>query len=137
MPATLTPDQRDLLALNLVPGLGPRLTAALLDQFGSAAAVLQATETQLTEIPHIGSKLAQDLRQAISRLDVAREIELLEKHQTRLLALGSPEYPAPLATVPDPPHLLYLRGTWEARDTNSVAVVGSRHGTAYGRRIAE
>src|SRR5581483_8509789 len=35
----LPPELRDLLALNLIPNLGPRLTAALLRHFGSAAAI--------------------------------------------------------------------------------------------------
>ena len=34
MSDAIAPDVRDLLALNLVPGLGPRLTAALLRHFG-------------------------------------------------------------------------------------------------------
>jgi DNA processing protein len=137
MAADFTSEERDLLALNLVPGLGPRLTAALLEQFGSATAVLQATASQLMEVPHVGPKIAHDLSQAMSRLDLTKELQLLERHSTRLLVLGTPDYPAALATVPDPPHLIYLRGRWEARDANSVAIVGSRHGTAYGRRIAE
>ena len=36
MPAPVPDDLRDLLALQLVPGLGPRRTAALLSHFGSA-----------------------------------------------------------------------------------------------------
>jgi DNA processing protein len=137
MSVSLTSEERELLTLNLVPGLGPRLTAALLQRFGSAGAVLQATAGQLMEVPHIGFTLSQNLCQAMSRLDVDGEVALLEQHGTRLLVLGTPEYPAPLATIPDAPQLIYLRGSWEARDTNSVAIVGSRHGTAYGRRIAE
>ena len=53
------------------------------------------------------------------------------------LVLGNPDYPASLATIPDPPHLLYMRGTLEARDANAVAIVGSRHCTTYGQRVAE
>ncbi len=43
----LTPEKRNLLALHLVPGLGPRLTAALLERFSTAAGVLQAPASQL------------------------------------------------------------------------------------------
>jgi DNA processing protein len=128
---------RDLLALHLVPGLGPRLTAALLDRFGSAAAVLQATPEQLQQVPYVRAKLARDLYQAVRRPDVDAELELMRHQGVRLLALGTPQYPAPLANIADPPHLLYVRGTWEARDANAVAVVGSRGCSTYGRRTAE
>jgi DNA processing protein len=137
MADTLPADVRDLLVLNLVPGLGPRLTAALLERLGSPGAVLRAPVDQLAQVPHIGPKLADDFHEAIRRIDVAAEVASLEKHRTSLLALGTPAYPEPLSQVADPPHLLYARGRWEPRDSNAVAVVGSRHCTAYGRRVAQ
>jgi DNA processing protein len=130
-------DLRDLLALHLVPGLGPRLTKALLDRFGSAGAVLEATPEQLSEVPHIGGTLARSLHQAMLNVNVEAELALMAKHQVSLLSLGSDGYPASLASIPDPPHLIYRRGTWEPRDANAVALVGSRHCTSYGRRAAE
>jgi DNA processing protein len=132
-----SPEVRDLLTLRLVPGLGPRLTAALLNRFGSAAAVLRATPAQLREIPHIGEKIAIEICNAISRVEVDKELEQMDRHEVRVLALGSPEYPACLASIPDPPSLLYVRGTLMAQDANAVALVGSRSCTAYGRRNAE
>jgi DNA processing protein len=135
---TLSPELHDLLALHLVPGLGPRLTAALLERFGAAGAVLRATPDQLREVPHIGDKTAHDLHRAMRTVDVQAELELIERFQVSLLALGSPEYPPPLANIPGPPHLLYVRGgPWEARDARAVALVGSRSCTSYGRRVAE
>ena len=129
----LPSDVRDLLALRLLPGLGPRLTAALLERFGSAASVLRARPAQLCEVPHIGPKLAEDLCQAMTRLDVDAELALLAQHNVSLRVLGTPSYPASLATIPDPPQLLFVRGTIEARDANGVALVGSRTYTGYGR----
>jgi DNA processing protein len=133
----LSPEVRDLLTLHLVPGLGPRLTAALLERFGSARAILDADIEQLAEIPHIGLKLARSFHDAMRQIDVDAELQHLARHNTRLLALPSPEYPAVLATIPDPPLLLYLRGQLEARDAQAVAIVGSRACTGYGIRAAE
>jgi DNA processing protein len=130
-------DVRDLLALHLVPGLGPRLTAALLERFGSAAAVLRASPDQLREVPRIGSTLAAALREGVARADVDAELAQMERHDVDLLALGSADYPAPLATIPDPPHLLYIRGSLHEGDARAVALVGSRSCTTYGKRAAE
>jgi DNA processing protein len=134
---TPSADLREILTLNLVPGLGPRLTAALLERFGSAHAVLAAGPHELAEVPYIGSLLARKFHEAIRRIDVDAELALADKHGTQLVSLGSSDYPRPIASIQDPPHLLYMRGKWEARDTNAVALVGSRHCTAYGRRVAE
>src|SRR5438309_292111 len=100
---TPPPEVLPLLSLNLVPGLGPRLTAALLERFGSAAAIFQASPDQLAEVPHIGKNLARDLHQAMRTIDVTRELELVNRFKVSLLALGSDSYPASLAEVCDPP----------------------------------
>lgn len=134
---TLPADARDLLALHLVPGLGPRLTDALLAKFGTAAAVLQATAGQLAQIPHIGDKLASQLAQALRAVDVDSELALMRQHQTQLRMLGHADYPATLATIAVPPRLLYVRGELLERDANAVAIVGSRQCTSYGKRVAE
>jgi DNA processing protein len=126
-----------LLALHLVPGIGPRLTAALLERFGTAGAILRARPGQLCEVPHVGSRVAEQIGKAFAQVDVHAELDSMAQHGVRLIALGSPDYPATLATIPDAPHLLYVRGTLETRDANAVAVVGSRQCTAYGRRLAE
>jgi DNA processing protein len=137
MALSLPDDVRDLLRLHLVAGLGPRLTAALLERFGSAAAVLRAPAEQLTDVPHIGPKLSGDLSRALHDVDLTDELELMEKHGVRLLAMGTLEYPASVHEIADPPHLLYVRGRLEAGDARAVAVVGSRHCTGYGRRVTE
>ena len=45
-------------------------------------------------------------------------------------------YPASLRTVYDPPPLLFVKGTITVDDAWSVAVVGTRNPTAYGREVA-
>jgi DNA processing protein len=136
MTAALSPEMHDVLALHLVPGIGPRLTAALLSHFGSAAEVLRAGVEELLQVPHIGPKLVQSIVQARQGNDLAEELQRIERYGVRLLRLGTPEYPESLASIPDPPHLLYLRGTLTPADAHAVALVGSRSCTEYGRRMA-
>jgi DNA processing protein len=131
------PDFADHLALALVPGLGPKLTAALLERFGSPEAALRATAGQLQQIPHIGEKLATAISAAMRAVNIDAELALLEKHGVRPVPLGFAGYPAPLAAVPAPPPLLYFRGAWIERDANAIGIVGSRSCTPYGRKMAE
>jgi DNA processing protein len=107
-----------------------------LRHFGSAAAALRASPNALHQIPHIGEKTANDMHSAFQSLSIEEEIARMEKHGVGVIALGAPEYPAILATIADPPHLLYCRGKLLPQDAKAVAVVGSRHCTAYGRRAA-
>jgi len=133
----LDPELQALLTLHLIRGLGPRLTAALLKRFGSAQAVLRATPDELRQVPHIGDKLAHDLQEALQKSNVSEELDLIARHEVQLLALGSTNYPAALAEIYDPPHLLYVKGSLSPADAKAVAVVGSRHCTGYGQRMAE
>jgi DNA processing protein len=126
----------DLLALSLVPGLGPRLTQAMLDHFGSASAVRRASAAELQEVPHVGSKLAVSFAEALRAADPETELERAQQFGITLLPITSPDYPARLKELPDAPHLLYIRGTITPADTNAVAIVGSRQCSNYGLRVA-
>ncbi|HYV37604.1 MAG TPA: DNA-processing protein DprA [Gemmataceae bacterium] len=137
MTLPLSQDQRDLLALHLVPGIGPRLTAALLERFGSASAVRQASAAELRQVPYLGETLADKVAAALRTTDVDAELAKMARHNVTLRILHTPEYPAALATISSPPHLLYCRGNIEARDARAVAIVGSRACTSYGKRMAE
>jgi DNA processing protein len=133
----LDDETRALLTLHLLPGLGPRLTRALLNRFGSAAAVLEATAMDLSTVPYMPREVAERIALALQNRDLDGELALLEKHETELIRQGTPEYPIALSTLPDAPALLYLRGALIPEDANSVALVGSRSCTPYGRRITE
>ena len=132
----LPADLRDHLALALVPGLGPKLTAAVLAHFGSAAAVRRASAREFEAIPLIGPKLAGKFADAVQKVNVVAEWELVRKHGVRVVRLGDAEYPVPLTEIPDAPPLLYFRGELTSADANAVGIVGSRSCTPYGKRVA-
>jgi DNA processing protein len=67
---------------------------------------------------------------AASMLRRAADLRLLT------LPLGTPEYPALLAEIPDPPPLLWARGQVSDLHGLGVAVVGSRAASSYGRAMA-
>lgn len=131
------PEILDLLRLALVPGLGPRLTTALLNRFGSAAAVCRASAAELRGVPHIGAKLSENFVSALAKSDLDAELRLLERHNVELLRLGDAEYPPRLGQIADAPHLLFVRGDIRPEDQKAIAIVGSRGMTTYGQRTTE
>lgn len=130
------PEMRDLLTLSLIPGLGPKLTVALIETFGSATEALHAPVSSLQTVPYIGPKLANAVASAARQFDIGPEIQLLEKHQTKLLPISDANYPEDLKHIPNPPPLLFYRGEITEADTTAVGIVGSRSCTSYGRRMA-
>ncbi|HYE94618.1 MAG TPA: DNA-processing protein DprA [Rubricoccaceae bacterium] len=130
-------EQRALVALTLVPGLGPARTRALLARFGSAVAVRRASARQLAAVEGIGPQTAA----ALASFDGEEEVERLFKKADAvgadLLTLHDPRYPALLRQIYDPPVVLWVRGALRPEDARAVAVVGTRKATEYGRRAAE
>ncbi len=124
------------LKLHLLPGLGPKTLAALLERFESAERIIRTPASELITVSNIGQKTADQLTEALTKLNIDAEIALVEKHQARMLHLDHPEYPTALRTIPTAPFFLFTRGTFQPTDAKSVAIVGSRHCTAYGRRVA-
>jgi DNA processing protein len=121
----------------LVSGVGPRLTSALLERFGSAQAILNASAEALEAIPHIGTKTARDLAQAFRKVDVDEELQVIARHNVWFVTREQCGFPECLRNIPDSPYLLYGRGEIRSADANAVALVGSRSCTAYGRKLAE
>ncbi len=67
---------------------------------------------------------------------VRAEIETVRRLGWELLHVGSAAYPASLRHLKIPPPVLAVRGLAEALAAPSVAIVGSRHPSAYGLRVA-
>ncbi len=136
-PSAPPPELRDHLALALVPGLGPKLTRALLNRFNTPTAALNATVAELESIELIGAVRAARFAKSFQTVDVNVEWALIEKHGVRVVPFHDPAYPARLTTVADPPPLLYLRGELPADNGNRIAIVGSRACTNYGKKVTE
>lgn len=49
---------------------------------------------------------------------------------------GTPDYPAGFGELPDPPRAVYVRGCWPLALERTVAIVGARSATPYGRTLA-
>ena len=124
------------IALTRVPGLGPVKFGRLLDHFGTAGAAWAAAAGQWREA-------GLDARTAESLAEFRRGHDPLPAHErvraagVQVLTLRDPDYPPLLREVYAPPPVLFLRGALAAEDRLSLAVVGTRGATAYGKHMAE
>jgi|YNPMSStandDraft_1061717.scaffolds.fasta_scaffold01609_7 DNA processing protein len=127
----------DELALALVPGVGPRTYQKLLEYFGTAGAVLEASASQLQQVPDVGPKLASAIQSARDRQQAWQVWTLCHQHGVQVLRQTDPGYPELLRQIADPPAVLFVRGQLLPRDQLAIAVVGTRHPSLYGLRQAE
>lgn len=133
------PDVEDLkpwILLNLVPGLGPRLTKALLEKFHSPEAVINASAQDLAQVPHLGFNTATKLFDSFKKYKIDQEIASMRIHGVKAIVINKPDYPSSLKSIWDPPPILFLKGEILPCDDKSIAIVGSRSCTEYGKRMA-
>ncbi|WP_243651300.1 DNA-processing protein DprA [Hymenobacter gummosus] len=137
-PATAPASLLSEVALTLLPGIGPLVTRQLIGYLGSAQNVLDAPQARLLKVPGVGPALVNVLRNAGPALRQAEQVlRRAEKDGARLLYYTRPDYPARLRPVPDAPVLLYYQGTAELNNARTLAVVGTRQATDYGREQTE
>lgn len=130
-------DLAHALRLSLIPGVGPLTRRTLLERFGSAEAVLSASPGQLQGVPGVGPKLTRRIAAAQQEIDVEAEIAICREHDVAILTEALEQYPRALREIHDPPGVLFVRGSLQARDAMAIAIVGTRHATQYGLKQAE
>jgi DNA processing protein len=127
------------LQLALTDGIGPILSRRLIDACGSADVACNASAETLAAIDGIGRAKAAKIQSALRQADggVDREIERCRASGIMLLCPDDESYPLLLRSIPDPPNVLYVKGSLEPRDLHAVSIVGSRKCSFYGREQAE
>lgn len=129
------PELRALLRLRSLPGVGDATVAALVKTFGSAVAALSAPRDGFASVAGGEAAGAREGEGWDSGID--RILQRADEMGARVVGLGMPGYPQVLEALHDPPPVLFLRGHPEVLGRPTVAVVGSRRATVYGRRSAE
>jgi DNA processing protein len=130
---------RHWLQLALTEGIGPILTGRLIDATGGAEGACAATRELLGSIEGIGPNKSRSIYESLKRAagEVDGEIARCQSAGVKMICQEDADYPELLKVIPDPPPLLYVRGTLEPRDLNGVGIVGSRRCSHYGREQAE
>jgi DNA processing protein len=127
----------DLIALTLVPGIGPARIRALQDRFGSASDIRRQDAADLSRVPSIGSKLAGEIVCGRRDNEIRRQLSVAAALKARPVGLNGSDYPSLLREIYDPPPLLWTRGSGRVDWTRCVSIVGTRRATPYGRRCTE
>ena len=115
------------VALSLTRHLGGKTIAALLQHFDdNVAAILDADEDTLREVPRIGAKIAESIRQ-IDIDAVKRKIDDWQQAGVHIVTRNDDEYPLALRSIDDAPPTLFVRGNLpDMSDVTAYAVVGTR-----------
>ena len=119
-------------------GVGPAAFSQILERYGDAAAYLDASEAD-RKARGLDENICQAPRDAEAVLSgVESDLNWLEaSEQHHIIPKTDVRYPGLLAEISDPPPLLFLTGNPEVLAEPQIAIVGARHASTNGIRLAE
>jgi DNA processing protein len=133
----MTHEQRVLLHLSLINDVGPSTIHLLVAACARLGVPLTyVVECSIAQLCALGLTMAsaQTLKKGLEQAQlIEQELSLVERTGARIIFYTDAEYPDLLKHIAMPPLLLYVRGTLLSSCARTIAIVGSRQATAYGR----
>jgi len=134
---------KHLLFLTRIDGLGAVRIKRLIEKFGNAGNVFNASHKEIAEIENISERSANAILNSFKSFDefdpvYDEYIAKAEKQNITIVPLSDENYPELLKRIYDPPVVLYIKGKYEPAELqNSVGIVGTRKPSDYGKKMAE
>src|SRR5688572_26424550 len=124
------------LALGRVKGLGGVGFKKLASSFDDPTEAFFASSAELARVEGLHREVIDGLVNFSGWGEIDEELRRVRDAGVEIVRFTSAEYPARLRMIADPPPFLYIKGALKAEDDQSVALVGSRSASDFGRRVA-
>jgi len=123
------------LFFTLVKDLGPRKIIYLDKFFGSLKNAFESDFSQLKK-SKIDEKSLNNIIEAKNKINIKEKLDYLKKNKIEFVCLKEKNYPKLLKEIYTPPPVLFYRGKLSS-DEYTLAVVGTRKTSSYGRQITD
>lgn len=118
-----------------IPGVGRKTQKYLLDIYSSPSNLYQATHVEISRYIK-NEKVLNGILDSKDEEKILKEYEVLSKKNIKFIHCYSENYPESLKHIDDSPLGLYIKGKFPVGNQKSIAVIGSRNCTRYGREMA-
>ncbi|GHM98615.1 DNA processing protein DprA [Cytophagales bacterium WSM2-2] len=105
----------------------------LISYCGSASNVFKTPKGKLLKIPGIGPVTGESIFSGSTFHQAEKEFRKAEKNETEIIFFTDKNYPSRLKSIEDAPSVLYCKGNINLNHPKSVAIVGTRQATEYGK----
>lgn len=130
-------DKEQLIALSMIPGVGPTRLRALVAHFKCTDGIFQAPLKELCSIDGIDTKTAKNIRNFADFAAGKQQLERAVRAGVEIIHFWDENYPEHLKKIYDPPALLFVKGDLRREDKYSLGMVGTRLPSSYGKLVAE
>jgi len=120
------------IGLSLLKGIGPVLAKNMISYCGSAEAVFAEKKSKLLKVPGVGEGVVDFIDEEILS-EAEEELAFVEKNGLSIAYYLDKDFPQRLNHFINTPMLLYYRGNIDFNPEKSIALVGTRMATGYGK----
>ncbi|MDO4632870.1 MAG: DNA-processing protein DprA [Eubacteriales bacterium] len=132
----MTDMEKEWLWLCSLPGFYRTQFSQLLDCFVTPQAVRTLSGKELNDLPFLTQQQKETFRNYQQNFSAEKAAEKLAVKQIRFYSCEHEQYPLPLREISDYPYGIFTRGSFPPPAGRSIAVVGARMCTNYGRSMA-
>lgn len=115
--------------------IGAKAQNSLLEKFKKPENIWKLDDELLSKI--LNKEQIGILTNEIYKQNLDRYEEYMNEHKIKMITIYDKEYPEKLRNIYDPPVVLYIRGNENILNQKSIAIIGSRQCSQYGKEIAK
>jgi len=130
-------DIKYLLALHSLQGMTSLRLRRVMREYGEDFALAWDDLADFADRPDFSQSAVEELMAAKAACDIERIYDKYLKSQAKLLILGNEDYPEALASIYDPPPVIFFHGEMPQEDALLLAIIGSRKSSDYGMQAAD
>lgn len=123
--------------LSLIRNLGSKGKQKLLKIYKTPDKIYKLEKKELLKIKGIGESLANSILDKNIRKNLENHILYMQKNNIDIIPIEDEEYPNLLKQIYDPPISLYIKGNKDILNHPSIAIVGCREASDYGKKAAK
>lgn len=126
-----------LLNLSQAKGIGSIKLKKLIVKYGKPSSVFSASTYALTKTKNDKSGFVAEIKNVATIKFGENQLKNARDSAAKMMTCWSEQYPALLKKIADPPIILFVKGNLPLRQNPTVAIVGTRAPSSYGKQVAE
>lgn len=123
--------------LSLIKNLGSRRKQKLLEIYKTPDKIYKLEKKELLRIKGIGESLVNSILDKNIRKNLENYVIYMKRNNIDIISIEDEEYPNLLKQIYDPPISLYIKGNKDILNDSSIAIVGCREASDYGKKVAK
>ena len=122
------------IAFSSIEQIDSSFILKLYEHFGDIETAFNSTEQMLKKIDSLSAKKTENFLRLRDKVDIDKTFSEVETRGINFLTFEDENYPSLLKQISNPPAVLYYKGKlFECNLEKTLAIVGSRKASSYGR----